>query len=173
MADDLTDVTNMMREKINVVINTVKNKKIEKSERNKKIIDVISPVFDFDRMVKLSLGKRHWIQLTPEKRKEFTNVFLERIKESYLDKLDLYTDEKVEIKDAKKVKNRIYVLTYLLMKGEKKEMLYKFYKTKNGWKVYDIEVLGVSIIQTYRSQFNSALKNGTMDDLIKKLKNPS
>ena len=48
-------------------------------------------------------------------------------------------------------------------------MLYKFYNTNNNWKIYDIEIQGVSIIRSYRSQFNEILQRGTMDDLFEKL----
>jgi len=48
-------------------------------------------------------------------------------------------------------------------------MLYKLYKSKHNWKIYDIEIEGVSIIITYRSQFSQVLRKGTIDDLLKKL----
>jgi phospholipid transport system substrate-binding protein len=49
-------------------------------------------------------------------------------------------------------------------------MLYKMYRTAEGWKVYDVEISGVSVIQTYRSQFDGVLSDGTIDDLLEKLK---
>ena len=48
-------------------------------------------------------------------------------------------------------------------------MLYKFYNSKQGWKIYDIEIQGISLVRTYRSQFDSVLRDGTIDDLILKL----
>ena len=51
------------------------------------------------------------------------------------------------------------------------EMIYKFYKKKNQqWNVYDVEIMGVSIVQTYRSQFAGILKNQSIEDLLKKLR---
>jgi phospholipid transport system substrate-binding protein len=49
-------------------------------------------------------------------------------------------------------------------------MIYKFYRGKEGWKVYDVEILGVSVVQTYRSQFDGFLKNGSFAELMEKLK---
>ena len=97
---------------------------------------------------------------------------MERLKQSYLDKLDLYTDEEVVVDDAKlKKKKRVEVLTYLVSKDDKMEMKYKLYKSKKkGWLVYDVEVLGVSIVQTYRSQFSGFLKKNSMDDLMNRLR---
>ena len=51
-------------------------------------------------------------------------------------------------------------------------MLYKLYVSKSGWRIYDIEIQGVSIIRSYRSQFAEILKNGTFDDLLEKLEKP-
>ena len=51
-------------------------------------------------------------------------------------------------------------------------MLYKMYETRQGWKIYDVEIQGVSIISTYRSQFKEILANGTIDDLLLKLEKP-
>jgi phospholipid transport system substrate-binding protein len=48
-------------------------------------------------------------------------------------------------------------------------MLYKFWKSRQGWKIYDLEIAGVSVVQTYRSQFDQVLRNGTFEDLLKEL----
>lgn len=168
-ADDRGEVSGIVRDKIGYVISLLQDKGMEKQARNEKIIEAVTPVFDFKRMASLSLGKKHWAKLSPAKRKEYTEVYIDRIHQSYLEKLDLYSDEKVVFKEAEQVKKRINVMTELISKGETYEMLYKFYKTKQGWKVYDIEILGVSLIQTYRSQFSNVLKNGSIDDLIAKL----
>ena len=48
--------------------------------------------------------------------------------------------------------------------------MYKFYNAKeSGWLIYDLDILGVSIVQTYRSQFGGLLENGTFEDLLKRL----
>ena len=131
-----------------------------------------SEKFDFSLMARLSLGKKHWKSLTKEKRKEFSNLFVERLKLSYLEKLDLYTDEEVVVDEARLTKKkRVEVLTYLVTKDDKKEMIYKLYKTKKkGWMVYDVDVLGVSIVQTYRSQFSGVLKKETMEQLMERMR---
>jgi len=73
--------------------------------------------------------------------------------------------------EAKKVKKRIHVTTHLVSKDDKIDMIYKFYKTKKqDWMVYDVEIMGVSIVQTYRSQFAGILKDQSIEDLLKKLR---
>ena len=170
MADDLSEVSHLVKEKIGFVIQLLKDQELDKQTRNDQIIATVTPILDFDRMAQLSLGKKHWTSISEEKQQEFTDLFVKRMRESYLEKLDLYSNEEVIYREAKQVKKRIHVATDLLYKGNTINMVYKFYKTKQGWKGYDIEILGVSIIQTYRSQFNGVLRNGSIDDLLEKLK---
>ena len=123
-------------------------------------------------MARLSLGKKHWKALSKAKRKEFSELFVKRLKDSYLDKLDLYTDEEIVVDEAKLTKkNRVEVLTYLVSKEDKKEMIYKLYKSKKKeWMVYDVDILGVSIVQTYRSQFSGILKKKSMEQLMERIR---
>jgi len=172
-ADEATEITKMAKEKVNNIITYLRDTSLEKETRNKKIIDEVNTMFDFQLMARLSLGKK-WKKIKKKQRKEFVKVFVKRIQRSYLEKLDLYTDEEVIIGDAKQTKKKRAVLTtYLVSKDDKKEMIYKFRKhKKRGWLVYDVNILGVSFIQTYRSQFSGVLKNKSMDELIEDLKNP-
>ena len=169
MASDQGDVKDLVERNIKIVMGFIKNKSLDKETRNRKIIDSMAPFFDFNFMAKVCLGKKYWKPLSKTKRKEFTELFVKRLKESYIEKFDLYTDEEVEVEAAKKVKKRIHVVTYLVSKGDRMEMIFKFRKTKKGWKVYDLEILGVSIVLPYRSQFSGFLKKNSMDDLLEKL----
>ncbi len=172
-ADEAAEITKMAKEKVNNIITYLRDTSLEKETRNKQIIDEVNTMFDFQLMAQLSLGKQ-WKKTKKRQRKEFVKVFVKRIQQSYLEKLDLYTDEEVIIGDAKQTKKKRAVLTtYLVSEDDKKEMIYKFRKhKKRGWVVYDVNILGVSFIQTYRSQFSGVLKNKSMDELIEDLKNP-
>ena len=171
-ADEVNEIRAMTKEKVDIVINILKDKSLSKNEKKEGILETIDGLFDFSLMARLSLGKKHWKSLSKEKRKEFSELFVERLKLSYLEKLDLYTDEEVVVDEARKTKkNRVEVLTYLVTKDDKKEMIYKLYKTKKkGWMVYDVDVLGVSIVQTYRSQFSGVLKKETMEQLMERMR---
>lgn len=171
-ADEVSEIREMTKEKVDIVINTLRDASLSKEEKKELILETVDALFDFDRMAKLSLGKKYWKSLSKSGRKEFSRLFVERLKQSYLDKLDLYTDEEVVVDEAnQKKKNRVEVLTYLVSKDDKMEMKYKLYKhKKKGWLVYDVEVLGVSIVQTYRSQFSGYLKKKSMDELMKRLR---
>ena len=171
-ADEVSEIRAMTKEKVDLVIRTLKDSSLSKEEKKQGILKTIDGLFDFSLMARLSLGKKHWKSLSKSGRKEFSKLFVERLKQSYLDKLDLYTDEEVVVDEAKMTKkNRVEVVTYLVSKGDKKEMTYKLYKTKKkGWMVYDVDVLGVSIVQTYRSQFSGILKKESLEQLMERLR---
>ena len=171
-ADEVSEIQAMTKEKVDLVIQTLKDTSLSKKEKKEGILKTIDGLFDFNLMARLSLGKENWKPLSKSKRKEFSKLFVERLKQSYLDKLDLYTDEEVVVGEAKLTKkNRVEVLTYLITKDDKKEMTYKLYKSKKkGWMVYDVDVLGVSIVQTYRSQFSGILKKESMEQLMERMR---
>ena len=171
MADEQADIQLMMKEKIGMVTRTIQDKSIDKATRDTKVDNAVRPLFDFGLMGRLSLGKKQWKKLSVEERQRFSSLFEARVMNSYMSKLDLYTDEIVVIDDAKKVKSRIHLPTYFMRKNEKRDILYKFYKSKKrGWLIYDVDILGVSIIQTYRTQFSGILKEDTFAALLEKLK---
>ena len=171
-ADEVSEIQAMTKEKVDLVIQTLKDTSLSKKEKKEGILKTIDGLFDFNLMARLSLGKENWKPLSKSKRKEFSKLFVERLKQSYLDKLDLYTDEEVVVGEAKLTKkNRVEVLTYLITKDDKKEMTYKLYKSKKKrWMVYDVDVLGVSIVQTYRSQFSGILKKESMEQLMERMR---
>ena len=169
MADDKGAVEELLRNRIDTTISLLQNKDLKQQEKNKKITEIVMPMFDFSLMAKLSLGKKYWPELSEKKKEEFKGHFVKRLKASYLEKLNLYTDEKIVYKAPINVRNKIHIPTDLISKGSKISMLYKLYKAKSGWKIYDIEIQGVSIIRTYRSQFDQVLRKGTFNDLLLEL----
>jgi phospholipid transport system substrate-binding protein len=118
------------------------------------------------------LGKKYWPDLSPEQRERFTELFVERLRQSYLNKLTAYKDEKIIYESPVTIKKKAHVPTQLISKGKKISMLYKLYSSNNRWKIYDVEIEGVSIIRSYRSQFKEILQKGTFDDLLQKMEEP-
>ena len=172
LAEDKSTVKELLENKLEAVIVVLQKKDLDQKEKNKQVVEIVTPLFNFPIMAKLSLGRKYWPGLAAGKRQRFTELFTKRLKESYLDKLTLYTDEKVIFKTPVQVKRKIKIPTELVSKDNKISMLYKFHKSKHSWLIYDIEVQGVSIISTYRSQFDQALSKGTIDELLLKLENP-
>jgi len=171
--DDLQD---SFTKTTNKVVEIVKNKDLNVTIRNDKIIDTITPMFDFKLMAKLSLGK-YWKTMILKKQEEFIELYVKRMKQSYSSKIDKYTDEKIIVNSVKQVKKtRIVLNSSLVSVDDKLEVIYKFYKpkkqfeNKNRWLVYDVIIAGVSIIKTDKAQFKAVLKESSIDELMVKLK---
>jgi phospholipid transport system substrate-binding protein len=172
-ADDKSEVEKLLKNNLDAVITVLQKKDLEQQAKNKEVVDIVTPMFDFELMARLSLGKKHWPGLSQDKKERFTELFIKRLKASYLKNFTLYTDEKVVYEPSVQVKKKIHTPTYLVSKDKKISILYKFYRAEKNWKIYDLEIQGVSIIRSYRSQFSSILESGTVDDLLLKLENPA
>ena len=172
-ADDKSVIDNLLKTNLDAVFTILQKNDLDQQAKNKEIIDIVTPMFDFELMARLSLGKKHWSGLSQDKKERFIELFIKRLKASYLSNFNLYTDEKVLYEPSVQVKKKIHAPTYLVSKDKKISILYKFYKAQTNWKIYDLEIQGVSIIRSYRSQFSSILESGTVDDLLLKLENPA
>ena len=171
-ADDKSVAEEFIKSKLDAVFSVLQKKDLSQQAKNSEVEKIVTPMFDFELMGKLSLGKKYWPDLSPEQREKFTELFVERLRQSYLDKLKAYTDEKIIYESPVAVKKKVHVPTQLISKGKKISMLYKLYSSNNSWKIYDVEIEGVSIIRSYRSQFNEILQKGTFEDLLQKMQKP-
>ncbi len=164
------EIKSAMEIRIQKAVHLLQNKEIDKEEKTKQLFVIMDDVFDFEIMAKISLGKT-FNDLSADERREFTQLFVQRIKNSYLDKIDLYTDEAIVVKELTKVKeNRIQLVSNIVGKEQVYDVVYKFYDKNGDWLVYDVDILGVSIVQTYRKQFAEFLQTKTFTDLLDNLK---
>jgi len=173
VADEQIDLKNHLLSKISEIITVVENKTLTKGQRNLEITNEVRPMFDFELMAKLSLGKRAWKKLKIDERKQFTELYVKRMENSYSSKLDAYNGEKVEVKKIKQLKkNRITLVTDLVNGDNKFEVVYKFYKpkkqkeSKDKWLIYDVEISGVSILKADQAQFREVLRKKTIYELM-------
>jgi len=159
----------VLKENLAAVFAILQKQDLDQEAKKNAVIDIVNRMFDFSLMAKLTLGKKYWPGLTPEQKESFTQLFIKRLRSSYLDRLTLYTDEKVLYEPPIEVEQKIHIPTSLVSHDKKISMLYKFYNSDSDWMIYDIEIQGVSIIQSYRAQFHEILNTSTFDDLLTKL----
>ena len=171
-AGDKETARDVLQSNLNAVFSVLEKNDLTKQAKQKEIEEIVTPMFDFKRMAKYSLGRKHWPGLSQDQKDRFTELFIERLRQFYLNKLTSYTDEKIIYESPVAVKKSIHVPTTLISKGNKISMLYKLYPNDNTWKIYDVEIEGVSIILSHRAQFNAILQKGTFDDLLKKMEKP-
>lgn len=169
-ADDLKKVRGLVESSVNSVLDILRDKKDDKEAKRKKVKGIVDPLFDFKLMGKLVLGRKHWPKLDKKQRKEFTKLFVKQIQDSYFDKVDLLTDEKVEFGDPVRKKKKVHMLTHVVSKDQRYKMLYKLYKKKGAWLVYDVEIEGISIVRSYGSQYDQFLKKSPVKDLLAKMR---
>ena len=163
-------IISTMNQKIDEVIMVLQNKSFTQDVKAKSIFNLMDDMFDFNVMSRISLG-RSWKNLDTQQQNNFSEKFEARLKASYVDKMKLYTNQQIKIIRQEKVKkNRIKLITHVIGSDETYVINYKFYKNKTSeWLIYDVEILGVSILQTYRKQFIAFLKNKSFDELLKTL----
>ena len=169
------EIKEQMTKKIDDVLVVLQKKDLNKNEKAQEIIKIIDEVFDYELMSRIALGKETWDTLSSQKQKEFTKIFETKLKNSYTEKLELYNDQKVKILDLKPYnKTRLQLESELVGKEGVYQINYNFYnksKDSEQWLIYDVDLVGVSIIQTYRQQFAGLLKEKTFDEMLVLLEN--
>ena len=164
------EIQEQMTKKIDNVLLVLEKKELSLSQKGEEIIKIIDEVFDYELMAKIALGKETWNNLSAPKQKEFVKIFETKLKNSYVEKLELYNDQKVKILGLKPHNNtRLQLETELIGKEGSYKINYNFYnksKEKEQWLIYDVDLVGVSIIQTYRQQFSGLLKEKTFDEML-------
>ena len=122
MADDKSAGEEYLKSKLDAVFKVLQKKDLSQQAKNSQVVEIVTPMFDFELMGKLSLGKSYWPDLSPEQRGRFTELFVERLRQSYLNKLTAYTDEKIIYESPVAVKTKVHVPTQLISKGKKISM---------------------------------------------------
>lgn len=170
-----SEIQPTMTKKIDTVLSILEKKDLTIPQKGDEIIKVIDEVFDYELMAKIALGKETWNSISEDKQKKFAKVFENKLKKSYIEKLELYNNQKVKILGLKPHNNtRLQLETELIGKDSTYKISYNFYnrsKDAEEWLIYDVDLVGVSIIQTYRQQFAGLLKEKTFDEMLVQFEN--
>lgn len=157
------------------VIDTVKSDKDIQGGNRNKIMDLVNskilPYVDAQKMTQQAAG-RYWRQASAEQQKQLSDEFRTLLVYTYSGALAQIKNETVEFKPfrADPADNDVEVQSQVNMsRGEPITLNYRLSKTPQGWKIYDINVLGAWLVQTYSSTFASEISKGGIDSLIKKL----
>lgn len=140
-----------------------------KNERREQLRAVIYPRFDFAEMAKPSLGPQ-WSRRSPQEQGEFVRLFTEVLENSYVDKIESYHGEKITYTRENLDKDHAEVFTKVVTKkGEEFSVNYILRSVDGEWKVYDVVIENISLVNNYRSQFNRILAKASFDELLRKL----
>ena len=157
------------------VLDIAKTDKEIQSGNQKRVLELVEakilPFVDFQRMTALAAG-RYWREATPEQQKQLTDQFRSLLVYTYSGAISQIRDQKVDFKplradpSATEVEVRSQVIQ---PRGEPIQLNYRLEKEPSGWKIYDVNVLGAWLVETYKGNFSSEISKGGIDGLIKAL----
>ncbi len=132
----------------------------------------ILPHVDFDEATRLAVG-RSWKEATPEQKKRLVQEFRNMLVRTYSNAISAYEGQQMKVMPVrmKAGDSEATVHNQFVRPGAPKPVLvdYSMRKTEQGWKIYDIVVEGVSLVLTYRREFDAIAKQDGIDGLIKRL----
>jgi phospholipid transport system substrate-binding protein len=142
----------------------------KKEERRKLIRKAVDERFDWEEMARRSLAI-HWAQRTDEEKREFVSLFSDLLERTYMDKVDDYSGESVSY-ERETVDGDYGVVDVKIVTSTDAEIPaeYRVRNKENGWLIYDISINGVSLVNNYRTQFNSIILRSSYQNLVKRLK---
>ncbi len=166
--------TNAIRHTVNLITYVLKDPELKKSENAEKrradALRIIRNRFDFAEMAKRSLGP-HWKDLTDKERTEFIDLFTRLLEAEYADKIESYEDEKIVFKSEDSISPGIAeVRTYIVTKDDVIPVNYRCMYLEKSWKVYDVVIENVSLVNNYRSQFKEIMLNESYEGLVARLR---
>ena len=157
------------------VLDSAKSDKDVQSGNTRRVLDLVEskilPYVDFQRMTSLAAG-RFWRQATPEQQKQLTGEFRSLLVYTYSGAISQVRDQKLEFKPMRSQPSdtEVEVRSQVIQpRGEPIQLNYRLEKLDTGWKIYDVNVLGVWLVDAYKGTFATEIGKGGVDGLIKTL----
>jgi phospholipid transport system substrate-binding protein len=159
-----------VREHINKALEVLRDPALKgepgRKVKKEKIRSISEEIFDFTELSKRSLGQ-NWNKLNPGQQEEFIKLFKSILETTYADKITTYTDEKVIFKGEITLSEKaVEVPTTIVTKTSEIPINYRLFQEGGRWKVYDVVIEGVSLVNNYRTQFREILANKTPEALL-------
>jgi phospholipid transport system substrate-binding protein len=166
--------TDQLHQAVDAVLKTLSDPELKKAartaERRAAIRKVANDIFDFTEISQRSLG-RHWQARTPAEREEFVRLFGDLLEQSYISKIETYSDEKIQYAGEVLDGDQAVVKTRIITKqGTEIPVDYRTSLKGDRWRAYDVNIEGVSLVANYRTQFNAIIQRNGYPDLVAKLK---
>lgn len=159
---------------VNRVLDVLKDPKMKspaaKQAKTEKLRVIYKEMFDELEFSKRTLS-RNWNKFTPEQRREFVDLFEQVLEKTYLDKILDYSNEKVVFyKETPVGDDKAEVQSKIVTASKEIPIDYRMINKNGKWKVYDVVVENVSLVQNYRTQFNEILADGSPEKLLETLR---
>ncbi|GEM_PF-522317 len=142
----------------------------KQKERREQLRRVIFARFDFAEMARRSLGAE-WRRRTPAEQQEFINIFTDLLQDNYIGTIESYSGDKVGYNREVQEKDNAEVQTTLTTKGDAAYSInYRLRLVDKDWKVYDVVIENISLVNNYRSQFNRLISKSSYEELVRTMK---
>jgi phospholipid transport system substrate-binding protein len=145
----------------------------KQAQKQQRLHQIAEDVFNWEEMAKRALAT-HWQGLSPQQRQEFVGLFRDLVERTYMTRLEQAVTERRDIQYlGEQVEGSRAVVKTKAITTRNLEVPLDYRLTKSGdrWKVYDVLVEGVSLVNNYRSQFNRVVTTSSYDALVERLKN--
>lgn len=163
-----------LKKSIESVFEVLADDTLSSDEQKEEIEAIVDPVFNYELIARLSLGRRNWSRLDTAQREMFVERFVTRMKDSYFENIAMIqgdAESNVDYGEREAESGRVYIPVRAGMEDSSVDMRYKFHFSEDeGWRVYDVEINGVSIVSSYRSQFDQVLASQSVDEMLEALK---
>ncbi len=171
-----TTPTEAIRNTINEVMRILENQELKKPERTderRRLLEkVIGARFNYEEMAKRTLGA-HWAKLSDAERREFVELFTSLLTNTYADKITGFSGEQVQYLNERLEGDYAEVRTKIVSEKTEIPLDYRLLNQSSDWRVYDVIVDGVSLVNNYRGQFTKILRSSSYADLIEQLRKKS
>ena len=175
-ADPGGAATEAVRSTINEVIRVLKDAELKKpgraEERRRLLEKVIGDRFNYEEMARRALGAQ-WNKLSDQERQEFVDLFKGLLSGTYTDKIEGYSGEQVHYLNERLEADYAEVRTKVASDKTEIPLDYRLLNKSGDWRVYDVVVDGVSLVNNYRSQFTKIIRESSYADLLEKLREKS
>lgn len=166
--------TDVLKDTVNKVLDILRDPKFKpdaaKEAKKDKLRVLYEKMFDELELARRALA-RNWNSLSVAQRKEFVPLFRQILEKAYADKILDYTNEKIIFdRETALAENQVEVLTRIVTASKEIPIVYRMIQKDGVWKVYDVVVENVSLVQNYRTQFNDILAKNTPDQLLETLR---
>ena len=168
--------TEAIKTTIDEALTIIRDKELKQpgraEERRKRLEQVVGDRFDYQEMSRRALGAP-WNTLSDKDKQEFVALFKTLLTNSYADKIEAYSGEGVKYINERTEKDYAEVRTKVLTGKVEIPLDYRLFNKGTDWRVYDVVVDGVSLVNNYRGQFSKILRSSTYADLVDQLRKKS
>ena len=161
-----------VRQTVDDVLAIISNKTLDAQQRRTQIRQAVLKRFGFDEMAQRALGQ-HWRPLSPQQQREFVGLFTDLLERSYINRIESYSGGQQGVRYTKEASHGDNTTVYTeIVSGRDQPVTaeYRLLRKDGDWKVYDIIIEGVSLVNNYRTQFNNIIMKDSYAGLLKQMR---